>query len=288
MVYFTCNNCGDSLQKPKVQKHYQTACSRNPINLTCVDCHKDFGEKEYVAHVKCVTEMERYSDKSYVAKTNKGEAKQSSWIDAIQSVINESNARPAVKEVLQKLATFENVPRKKAKFFNFMKNCAVSRTKDDVLEEVWSLLEKQKDKIKKEPETNNKNSNEEVSEKLNGCEGEKNNKRKLENDDSDHVSKVHKIEENDTPTNVDNKLETPEENLVGDQNGDTKSNVKFEWKKEITNCLNSNDNEISMKSLRKKLVESYLLTVDFDKYFMKKLNKIKGVTIENNIVKLNK
>ncbi|XP_026464190.1 cell growth-regulating nucleolar protein-like [Ctenocephalides felis] len=173
MVYFTCNNCGDSLQKPKVQKHYQTACSRNPINLTCVDCHKDFGEKEYVAHVKCVTEMERYSDKSYVAKTNKGEAKQSSWIDAIQSVINESNARPAVKEVLQKLATFENVPRKKAKFFNFMKNCAVSRTKDDVLEEVWSLLEKQKDKIKKEPETNNKNSNEEVSEKLNGCEGEK-------------------------------------------------------------------------------------------------------------------
>lgn len=232
--------------------------------------------------------MERYSDKSYVAKTNKGEAKQSSWIDAIQSVINESNARPAVKEVLQKLATFENVPRKKAKFFNFMKNCAVSRTKDDVLEEVWSLLEKQKDKIKKEPETNNKNSNEEVSEKLNGCEGEKNNKRKLENDDSDHVSKVHKIEENDTPTNVDNKLETPEENLVGDQNGDTKSNVKFEWKKEITNCLNSNDNEISMKSLRKKLVESYLLTVDFDKYFMKKLNKIKGVTIENNIVKLNK
>jgi transcription initiation factor IIE alpha subunit len=42
MVFFTCAHCGESLKKSKVEKHYQTFCSRNPVAVTCVDCCKDF------------------------------------------------------------------------------------------------------------------------------------------------------------------------------------------------------------------------------------------------------
>jgi hypothetical protein len=42
MVFFTCAHCGESLKKSKVEKHYQTVCSRNPVAVTCVDCCKDF------------------------------------------------------------------------------------------------------------------------------------------------------------------------------------------------------------------------------------------------------
>jgi len=67
MVFFTCLNCNESLQKPKVAKHYTGRCY-GPINVTCVDCLKDFRGNEYEAHVKCLTEEERYSAKGFVAK----------------------------------------------------------------------------------------------------------------------------------------------------------------------------------------------------------------------------
>ncbi|KAG7211384.1 hypothetical protein KM043_010673 [Ampulex compressa] len=72
MVVFTCNNCGETLQKPRVAKHYQFQC-RTAAFLTCVDCFKDFRGDEYVGHTKCITEAERYGGKDYVPKagTNK-------------------------------------------------------------------------------------------------------------------------------------------------------------------------------------------------------------------------
>lgn len=44
MVVFTCNNCGDSVNKPKVEKHIQYECKRKhfAVSLCCVDCLKDF------------------------------------------------------------------------------------------------------------------------------------------------------------------------------------------------------------------------------------------------------
>lgn len=44
MVVFTCNNCGDSVNKPKVEKHIQYECKRKhfAVSFCCVDCLKDF------------------------------------------------------------------------------------------------------------------------------------------------------------------------------------------------------------------------------------------------------
>lgn len=42
MVYFTCQHCGESVNKPRVEKHYDTKCKFKVPYLTCVDCLKDF------------------------------------------------------------------------------------------------------------------------------------------------------------------------------------------------------------------------------------------------------
>ncbi|KAI8423113.1 hypothetical protein MSG28_014196 [Choristoneura fumiferana] len=71
MVVFTCGHCGESVQKPKVEKHYMTKCRNRAYNLSCMDCFKDFLGNDYEAHTKCITEEERYSGKGFVAKEKK-------------------------------------------------------------------------------------------------------------------------------------------------------------------------------------------------------------------------
>ena len=39
MVYFTCDACGEQLEKPSVEKHYTQKC-RQCTMLTCIDCLK--------------------------------------------------------------------------------------------------------------------------------------------------------------------------------------------------------------------------------------------------------
>lgn len=69
-------------------------------------------------HTKCVTELERYSAKGFIPKpsSNKGERKQNSWIDVIQSVLSLSTLNHQQRELVQAISHFSNIPRKKAKF----------------------------------------------------------------------------------------------------------------------------------------------------------------------------
>ena len=59
-----------------------------------------------------------------------------------------NNKDPSIKEPLNKLLSMENVPRKKAKFINFVKNCC--HLPSNIVERVWSVLEEVKDKQAKE------------------------------------------------------------------------------------------------------------------------------------------
>lgn len=80
MVVFTCNHCGESLKKNVIDKH-TFRCKRD-ISVSCMDCFKDFSVDTYNAHNQCITELERYSGKDYVAKPNqnKGQKKQEAWV----------------------------------------------------------------------------------------------------------------------------------------------------------------------------------------------------------------
>lgn len=143
MVFFTCTHCGEALKKPRVEKHFQFQC-RNPISVSCMDCFKDFRGQEYVAHTKCITEAQRYGGKDFVAKPskNKGERKQQDWILVVQSVIETSkNLSSGERNILNILSSHENVPRKKAKFFNFIKSVLAGRVNISIVESVWGKME---------------------------------------------------------------------------------------------------------------------------------------------------
>ncbi|XP_046881661.1 cell growth-regulating nucleolar protein isoform X2 [Hypomesus transpacificus] len=120
MVFFTCNACGESLKKAQVDKHVNMC--RGCQMLSCIDCGKDFWGEDYKNHIKCITEDQKYGGKGFEAKSNKGEFKQQQWIQRIHEAMNKQGVNAMLKDILNQVSSYDNVPRKKAKFQNWMKN----------------------------------------------------------------------------------------------------------------------------------------------------------------------
>nr|XP_006216435.1 cell growth-regulating nucleolar protein [Vicugna pacos] len=137
MVFFTCNACGESVKKVQVEKH--VALCRNCECLSCIDCGKDFWGDDYKNHVKCITEDQKYGGKGYEGKTHKGDVKQQAWIQKINELIKRPSVSPKVRELLEQISGFDNVPRKKAKFQNWMKN-SLKVHNESILEQVWNIF----------------------------------------------------------------------------------------------------------------------------------------------------
>ncbi|XP_039957315.1 uncharacterized protein C16C10.8 [Bactrocera neohumeralis] len=150
MVFFTCNHCGESVKKPAVEKHYSTKCRGAMKNVSCMDCLKDFHGQEYVAHTKCITELQKYSGKDYVHKEakNSGAKKQEGWMDIIRAILDSNDYKLSglARDAFERLQSFDNVPRKKAKFQNFAKNGLHMPVR--LAAEVWDVLEKELEKMK--------------------------------------------------------------------------------------------------------------------------------------------
>lgn len=140
MVFFNCNGCGEALKKNQVEKH--TYRCRQCQVVSCVDCGKDFWGNDYQTHTKCMTENEKYCGKGYVAKVNKGEVKQEKWIETVQNAIEQSSSDPKLKGLLERLQDYPNIPRKKAKFENFLKN-SMRILNPYLITQVWNILMEQ-------------------------------------------------------------------------------------------------------------------------------------------------
>ncbi|XP_029990686.1 cell growth-regulating nucleolar protein [Sphaeramia orbicularis] len=137
MVFFTCNACGESLKKAQVDKHV-SGCRGCEV-LSCIDCGKDFWGDDYKNHNKCISEDQKYGGKGYEAKANKGDVKQQQWIQKINEAMVKPGVSPNLKNVLKQVSTYDNVPRKKAKFQNWMKN-SLKISNTHLHEEVWNIL----------------------------------------------------------------------------------------------------------------------------------------------------
>lgn len=144
MVFFTCNHCGESLKKPMVEKHYtHFKCRNAPYFLTCVDCLKDFSGNEYRDHTKCISESEKYSAKGFVAKPdgNKGAKKQEAWTEIIQThLAKRTDLDDFTRNTMEHIAQQTNIPRKQAKFLNFVSNCL--RMSPNNAQKIWKVVEK--------------------------------------------------------------------------------------------------------------------------------------------------
>ncbi|KAK9529380.1 hypothetical protein VZT92_013478 [Zoarces viviparus] len=137
MVFFTCNGCGESLKKAQVDKH--VGMCRGCQVLSCIDCGKDFWGDDYKNHVKCISEDQKYGGKGYEAKANKGDVKQQQWIQRVQDAMNKPGVSARLKGVLQQVSSYDNVPRKKAKFQNWMRN-SLKIANTSLHDEVWDIF----------------------------------------------------------------------------------------------------------------------------------------------------
>lgn len=138
MVFYTCSGCGESLKKNKVENHcYQC---RGCEYLTCIDCNTDFYGDDYRKHTSCITENEKYSAKGTEFKANKGDVKQQQWLQNVESVMSSGkNLSKKARDLIDNLKNYDNIPRKRAKFLNFVRNSL--RIYDNSLgEEVWEAL----------------------------------------------------------------------------------------------------------------------------------------------------
>jgi len=330
MVFFTCNTCNESLKKNQVEKHLFKC--RRCESLSCVDCGKDFWGDAYAEHTKCISEEEKYSGKGYVPKANanKGEKKQEAWVEQVQGAIDKAKANPKLKDVLLKIKNCSNIPRKKAKFENFLKNSM--RIYDfSLITESWNLIQagtdvpkptttpqptsngsvtngnhgllsepstgsidsKENSEIPSEPKLNKRERKEErqrknskkdktnKSEDLEDDETSKKKKKKKEKiaeedpEESDHKKKKskkrkHQEEVTEEEETVSKAKKSKTEDLSNEDSFENEnwhndsimeegcSVVKFRWEETILKCLQSaNDNELSMKKLRKKVISEY-------------------------------
>ncbi|CAE7542030.1 LYAR [Symbiodinium pilosum] len=123
MVYFECGLCNETVKKPKLAKHLQS-CGSSWVS--CIDCSKVFAWNEWEKHTSCMSEAQKYQGNLYQAKesTNKGQLKQDTWVDGVRRAIEDpqSDIAPQIRNLVQKLLGFDNIPRKQKPFGNFVKN----------------------------------------------------------------------------------------------------------------------------------------------------------------------
>ncbi|KAI5639420.1 LYAR-type c2HC zinc finger domain-containing protein [Phthorimaea operculella] len=233
MVVFTCGHCGESVQKPKVEKHYQTKCrNRNP-NLSCMDCFKDFFGKDYESHIKCITEEERYSAKGFQAKEKKGEKKQNTWVEMLQEVLAEQPYAPGnVLRIIETVSKHNNTPRKKPKFINFVKNVCGHKTNPKDIDQAWELISVKLSALSLANQQN-KNQKKDDSAEESGKQEDKNDSQddSVANGDTEAENTENKVdmdEENDAKEATENSDENPSKKLSKNAKRKEKRQKKYE------------------------------------------------------------
>lgn len=138
-MFFVCDGCNETLKKNQVDKH-AGRCSKC-YSVTCVDCNQTFPGDEYVTHVTCVTEAEKYQKSLYQQKKSNKLNPQELWGLTIQEAIrNIHQAASNIQQPLIQISQCGNIPRNKNKFINFAKN-SLRINSIPILESIWNFLE---------------------------------------------------------------------------------------------------------------------------------------------------
>merc|ERR1719500_2208016 len=225
----------------------------------------------------CMSEEQRYSKEGRagwdpsVGQGNKGEKRQNAWIANLRKILQEtSDLDGDVRNILDTIQEHENIPRKKPKFVNFVKNIMRNRARPHSIDKTWELFEQalkpapapEPMEVQKDEPLNGKsdkveiNSKAETPEKEN--EGGKKEKKKKKKKDK-------KLEE--TTEDVNTKPSRKRKSSDRDENEDGASKedeesppkkVKFDWDEVITACLKEKDgNEMKLVKLKKKCLREY-------------------------------
>ncbi|CAL8097343.1 unnamed protein product [Orchesella dallaii] len=278
MVFFTCDSCGNALKKSQVEQHMYS-CGKV---VSCIDCLKEFRGNEFKAHTKCISEEEKYNGPDWKAPSsrNKGEKKQIAWVETVNAVLESGKNKftPSQMGLLKIIAKHDNVPRKKPKFMNFIRNIAKNSFDQFTVEAVFDCLESewksQAEKNKPQPPAESKS-----DEALANGKSEKNGVQKNgeadEENGGDRVNKKkskknkRKREENEENVEVEVKKKKQkglanedEDNNANESTEDSAMPAEFRWGEIIEEILMGRDDKsISLKKLKKKVFSEYYARV---------------------------
>lgn len=199
-------------------------CSCIKLNLS------NFRGKDYESHTKCITEEERYSAKGFQAKEKKGEKKQNTWVEMLQSVLDEQgNAHRNVLRIIETVSKFNNTPRKKPKFINFVKNVCGNKTNPKDIDQAWDLISVKLSALS--ANNQNKNQNQDPSDD-NKTVSEENDDKSLNNSKSEeYQNEVTKVENVETEADQNGGVENGEvskKKLSKKQRKEEKKRKKYE------------------------------------------------------------
>ncbi|XP_050194516.1 cell growth-regulating nucleolar protein [Myiozetetes cayanensis] len=255
MVVFTCNACGEAVKKAQVEKHVNIC--RNCQCLSCMDCGKDFWGDDYKEHVKCVSEDQKYGGKGFEAKTNKGDAKQQEWIQKIHEVMKKPNISPKVRNILEQMRAFDNIPRKKVKFQNWIKN-SLRITDSTLQDQVWDVFseatrkvsnEKEQDKPQQKEEHQSAETEEKPVAEENGITDDKVERKKNKRERKEERQKNKKKEKKDL------KLENQSEVKKSKKSKKGKESVENEFETNGNGHQSNVEEETKIKKRKHKHVE---------------------------------
>lgn len=243
-----------------------------------MDCLKDFYEEEYVAHIKCISEAQKYSNQNFVPKEpkNKNAQKQESWMDIIRAILDSSeyDLTPPLRNAFQRLQSVDNVPRKRAKFENFVGNCM--RMPRQQASQVWEILEKELNKMKEAKQAELAAAKAAKEAAANG------------------VAKEKEQPDADAPPKKKSKLENGEATENGHAAAEETS--EFDWAAQLVKLVSKQPDGIFLEKLKKKLLKKYTKHLaltelsekqakKFDKRFDKQLKKCDALQLEGDLVK---
>jgi len=300
MVYFTCDACGEQLKKPTVEKHLWKC--KNCYLLTCIDCLKDFYGDDYKSHNQCMSEDQRYSKEGRegwdpaVGQGNKGEKKQQQWVGKLRELLETANSLdPAVRHIIDTIVDHDNIPRKRPKFINFIKNIMRNKAQMSDIEKTWDLFsqalappkvnpppvapappsvpappeqpkqsKKEKKKKKKEAEVEPMEEEEGDTKREKKKDKKKKKKKKAETEEEEdapvEATAAAVVDEEAVPQGKKRKLE---ETMEVDQNEESQTEpsgkrTKFDWNQTITALLAKKGNEMKLNKLKKKAVAEFM------------------------------
>lgn len=281
MVFFTCNACGESLKKAQVEKHVNIC--RNCQVLSCIDCGKDFWGDDYRNHVKCVSEDQKYGGKGFEAKANKGDVKQQQWLQKIHGALNKADLSPALRTVLDQVSSYDNVPRKKSKLQNWMKN-SLKISNSSLHEQVWTILSPTEISEAPQSSVNNvesvtngqqQNSEKKKLNKRECKEARRKNRQEPQGQPGEHLQQDEEVQRRterkrkhkETHEQQNGSKKTKSKTLSAEdqttEEEDTQTHEvapqgTFNWKGNIKSVLREAPNhELSVKKLRKKVLSAY-------------------------------
>jgi len=80
------------------------------------------------------------------ASSNKGQKRQDDWLDCLNQLLKTGNLKKHIRLVVEKLVKLPNVPQKKAKFENFLKNVGIKSPA--IIAEAWGVISKVLEEMK--------------------------------------------------------------------------------------------------------------------------------------------